>query len=278
MAEPAELLDPMLPAPHRVRWARRESDETVTLALDAVEGEPIASTPGQFNMLYAFGVGEVPISVSGDPAEPTPLIHTIRDVGAVSGALCRAAQGDVIGVRGAYGTGWALDDAEGLDVVVVAGGLGLAPLRPVVLRVLAERDRFGRLFLVVGSRSPELLLFRDELEEWASLASVAVTVDQAAGEWRGHVGVVTELIPDAAFDPARAMGFVCGPEVMMRFAARALADRGVPRERIRVSMERNMKCAVGHCGHCQLGPAFVCRDGPVFPYDRAERMMAVREL
>jgi NAD(P)H-flavin reductase len=171
-------------------------------------------------------------------------------------------------------------ESAGRDVVVVAGGLGLAPLRPALYALLAERARYGRIALLYGSRGPAEILFRRELEAWRRRLDidVAVTVDHAAGDWHGNVGVVTTLIPRAAFDPPNAIALVCGPEIMMRFAIAALGDAGIAEDAIYLSMERNMKCAIGFCGHCQLGPVFVCRDGPVFRYDRIRRLLALKEI
>ena len=252
----------------------------VTLALEPVNGAAITPSAGQFNMLYAFGIGEVPISTSGDPTRDGPLPHTIRAIGPVTRALCAAKRGEVIGVRGPFGTDWAVDTAAGADVVLVAGGIGLAPLRPAVLRVLADRPRYGTVTLLVGARTPDDLPFRRDLARWRARqdVDVGVTVDAAGSNWRGTVGVVTKLISGARFDPPHTVAMICGPEVMMRYTAEALLDRGVEPARVRVAMERNMKCAVVLCGHCQFGPDFVCKDGSVFAYDRVARLMAVREV
>ena len=269
---------PMVPSRHRVVETLQELPDTVTLAL-APEDTPLpAGAPGQFNMLWAFGCGEVPISVSGDPTSPGPLRHTIRAVGSSTEALCAARVGDVLGVRGPFGTSWAVDRAKGRDVVVVAGGIGLAPLRPVVLSVLADRGSFGRVAILIGARSPAGVLYLDEVRRWRerSDVDVHVTVDHAEPGWWGEVGVVTRLLDHLRVDPAGTAAFVCGPEIMMRFAAAGLLDRGVPAAAIEVSLERNMKCAVAHCGHCQLGPTIVCRDGPVYTYDVAAPLLAVR--
>jgi NAD(P)H-flavin reductase len=182
-----------------------------------------------------------------------------------------------VGLRGPFGTGWPLDEARGRDVIVVAGGLGLAPLRPAIYRLLAERKSYGRVALLVGARAPEELVFAKELERWRKRLQMDVTVDRAGPEWQGPVGVVTTLVEKVAVDAANAVALVCGPEVMMRFAARALDQRGLRPSQIHVSLERNMKCAVGFCGHCQLGPEFVCRDGPVFRYDRVASALATKE-
>jgi NAD(P)H-flavin reductase len=233
-------------------------------------------------MLYAFGVGEAPISVSAVEDGAERLVHTIRDVGTVTGALCRARRGEAVGVRGPFGTSWPLPEAQGADLVIVAGGIGLAPLRPVLHEAVAHRERYGDVALLYGGRSPRELLYRSELERWRGRLDVEldvqVTVDGAGSDWRGRVGVVTELMPHARFDPDHAVAMVCGPEVMMRFAVAALLERGLPPERIWISMERSMRCAIGHCGHCMLGPAFICKDGPVLRYDRIGPFAAVRRL
>jgi NAD(P)H-flavin reductase len=269
----------MVPRPYRVRRRWYESPDTVTMSLEALDGIDLSYQPGQFNMLYSFGVGEVPVSISSHHRRGRPLHHTIRVVGAVSMALGRAKRGDVIGVRGPFGTGWGVDDAEGADLVLVAGGIGLAPLRSALHRALNRRRRFGRVVLLVGARSPDEIVFRRELDRLAGRQDIDVelTVDRAGPGWRGNVGVVTQLIPRAPFDPANALALVCGPEVMMRFTATALLGRGMPPERIRVSLERNMQCAIGWCGHCQLGPEFVCKEGPVRSWAQAAPLLSVKE-
>jgi len=268
----------MTPRPYLVERRRRETADTWTLELQPVDGPPLEPRPGQFTMLYAFGVGEVPISVSR--TRGARLVHTVRAVGAVTEAICAARPGSALGVRGAFGNAWPVAEAAGADVVVVAGGIGLAPLRPVVDHVLEHREAYGAAVLLYGSRTPRDLLYRAELERLAARPDlhVAMTVDAAEGDWRGKVGVVPKLVADAPFDPASAVAFVCGPEVMMRYAAEALLARGVPPERVHASMERNMTCGVGYCGHCQLGPTLVCRDGPVYRWDVLEPLLAVREL
>ena len=231
-------------------------------------------------MLTAFGIGEVPISLSGDAARPGRLVHTIRGVGAVSTALVGLRPGDAVGLRGPFGVGWPMEEAVGKDVIVVAGGLGLAPLRPALYHLFTQRARFGEVTLLYGTRSPDDILFRHEIESWRRRLDVdiEVTVDHALADWHGHVGVVPWLIPHASFDPEESVALVCGPEVMMRFTIAALRDAGLGEDAIYLSMERNMKCAVGLCGHCQFGPVFVCRDGPVFRYDRVRDLLALKEL
>jgi NAD(P)H-flavin reductase len=269
----------MVPRPARVEALRRETRDTVTMDLRLLDGDGLAFAPGQFTMLQAFGVGEVPISISGDPARRDLLTHTVRDVGGVTSSLCRAEPGDLLGVRGAFGRGWGVEDGRGGDVVVVAGGIGLAPLRPVLLAVLADRAAYDRVSLLYGARSPAEMLFTDELGAWADAGiDVHVVVDRADRSWTGRVGVVTELLPDAGFDPDRTLAVVCGPELMMRYVAEALTERGVAPGRVRVSVERNMRCGIGLCGHCQLRGHLVCVDGPVFELDRIGPLLTVREL
>ncbi|MCQ3930084.1 MAG: Ni/Fe hydrogenase subunit gamma [Chloroflexi bacterium] len=276
-----QLTDPMQPEPFRVKRVMKESYDTFTLEMEPVNSERLFTfAPGQFNMLYIFGVGEIPISISGDPNQPAMLVHTTRIVGAVTKAMSKLKAGDVLGVRGPFGTGWPVSAAKGCDVVLVAGGIGLAPLRPVLYQMLAHRDRYGKVVLLYGCRSPEDILFRKELEKWRARfdLEIFVTVDYGDSDWHGNVGVVTKLIPKAPFDALNAVTMVCGPEVMMRFTAIELQKRGVQGESIALSMERNMKCAIGLCGHCQFGPTFICKDGPVFTYPQLQSWLAQWEV
>lgn len=269
---------PMVPTPFDVVAKRRHTADTWTLELEP-RADPMAFAPGQFTMISAGGAGEVPISISGDPDRPHRLVHTVRAVGLATEALCRAEPGETLAVRGPFGEPWPVEEAAGADVVVVAGGIGLPPLRPAILRMLGDRDRYGRLILLYGGRSPDQLLFTDELTAWAERGlEMHTTVDSAGPEWLGHVGVVTRLLNRAGLDPASTVAMSCGPEVMMRFVVSGLEALGVPPDRIHVSMERNMQCGIGHCGHCQLGPTLVCRDGPVYRWDRLGPWLAIREL
>jgi NAD(P)H-flavin reductase len=270
--------DSLLPSTVRVGRVRRETADVATLEL--TPASPFAFSPGQFNMLYVFGLGEVAISLSGDPAEEGRIVHTVRAVGAVSGAITRLRRNQVIGVRGPYGSCWPVAESEGSDMIVVAGGLGLAPLRPVIYHLLGNRERYGRVVVLYGARGPAEILYRRELEVWRRRLDIdiSVTVDHAGPDWRGNVGVVPALIARAPVEPDHAVAMVCGPEIMMRFTVDALCRRGMAKDRLFVSMERNMKCAVGLCGHCQFGPAFVCRDGPVFRYDRIASLFSIREI
>jgi NAD(P)H-flavin reductase len=273
-------LDPMVPRLFTIESRRQDLADTFTLRLRPVDPGPYVFAPGQFNMLWAPGVGEVPISISGDPTSPDTLVHTTRIVGAVTQALGRLRRGDTVGVRGPFGTAWPVEEAVGRDVVIVAGGLGLAPLRPAILSVIQKRARFGRVALLYGARRPQEILFRREFERWRARLDIdtQLTVDRGTDDWRGNVGVVTTLIPRIPFDPSSAVAWICGPEVMMRYTVMGLEERGLAKERMHISMERNMKCAIGLCGHCQWGPTFVCRDGPVFAYSSVEGMLRTREI
>ncbi len=272
-------LDPLRPQLYRVERVRRELADTTTLELAPLAGPRPGFEPGQFNMLYAFGVGEVAVSISG-ATDAACFVHTVRDVGAVSGALARLGPGATVGLRGPYGSHWPVAAARGADVLFVAGGLGLAPLRPAIYEVLAHRAQYGRVVVLVGSRNPASLLYPDELREWRGRfdTEVQLTVDHADASWHGHVGVVPALIRRVALDASDAVAMICGPELMMRFTVAALREAGIDPERIFLSMERNMKCAVGLCGHCQFGAAFICKDGPVMRFDSIAEILAVREI
>ncbi len=272
--------DPMMPHPFRIERVRRELSDTFTMEMVPQSGGGFRFRPGQFNMLYVFGVGEIPISISGDPGDGAVLVHTTRAVGAVSQALDNLKAGDIVGVRGPFGSYWPVEQAFGHDLVFVAGGVGLAPLRPAIYQAMANRERFGKVVVLYGARTPADILFRKELEKWRGRfdMNVMVTVDRVAGKWNSDVGVVTNLVAKGGFDPLHATAFVCGPEVMMRYVALALEKRGVALSSVWLSMERNMKCGCGLCGHCQWGSDFVCKDGPVFRYDQIADRLSVREL
>lgn len=274
-------LPPMLPQVYQVQRVIRETHDTFTLELlPATRSHQFPFAAGQYNMLYIFGVGEVPISISGDATKLKLLVHTIRAVGSVTKAMNRLKKGDTIGVRGPYGTSWPVEKAIGNDVVLVAGGIGLAPLRPAVYQLLSRREKFGKIVILYGTRTPADILYRRELEQWRSRfdLEVYITVDRAMSGWRGNVGVVTTLIPKAPFDPSNVVAMVCGPEIMMRFTVAELQKRGIKTEDIFVSLERNMKCGIGLCGHCQYGPEFICKDGAVFSYDEIKQLFPRREL
>jgi NAD(P)H-flavin reductase len=275
--------DVMQPRFLRVLRRRAQTADTFTFWLEAASGAPAQTPgsgfgPGQFNMIGVPGYAEVPISISGDPAKPE-LEHTIRSVGSATRALERLRRGDWVAVRGPFGIGWPLERAVGRELLIVAGGIGLAPLKPAIHAALSER-RVASLVVVYGARSPRDLLFRREIESWARRAGVqvSVTVDRGDPGWTGHTGVVTKLLERVRFNPGQALAFLCGPEVMLRYCARELERLGMPDADIYLSVERNMKCGVGICGHCQLGPLIVCRDGPVVAYDRLRPLLNVAEL
>ncbi len=273
--------DPMLPQLYRVQHVRHEIADTITLELAPEDG---SDTPpfscGQFNMLYVFGVGEIPISISSDPRKRKSLLHTTRAVGMVSRAICALKTGDTIGVRGPFGKPWPVTQAISKDVVIVAGGIGLAPLRSTVYMLAAQREQYGKIALLYGARTPRDILYAKELEQWRARfeMEIAITVDHATSAWHGSVGVVTRLIPRATFEPTNTIAMLCGPEIMMRFTAAELEKREIGAEHIFLSMERNMKCALGFCGHCQYLPYFVCKDGPVFQYSQVRDLLFKREI
>ncbi len=270
-----------LPRPFVVDAVERETADTVTLVIRPQSGLAPAMKAGQFAMLSAFGTGEVPISVSRIARDR--LHHTIRHVGEATRALTALKTGDSLGFRGPFGTAWPLAAAVGKDLLVLAGGLGLAPLRPVLDYVMNHRDRFARVSVLYGTREVSQVLFGRDHKAWRSLMSLRMTVDHDVRQpdcapWSGQVGVITKLIPKATYDAQNTVAMVCGPEIMMRFSARDLEASGIERANIHVSLERNMKCAVGLCGHCQLSNFLVCRDGAVLSYDRVAPLLTVREL
>jgi NAD(P)H-flavin reductase len=271
------IANPYIPRIYKVKNVKRETYNTFTLD---VEVNDFRFLPGQFNMLYAFGIGEVPISISSDPADTHIISHTVRRVGYVTDAICNLKRGDSIGIRGPFGNPWPIDECKGNDILIVAGGLGLAPLRPLIYHLLSYRSRYGSVELLYGAKTPKDILYSKEIARWRARFDVDVylTVDKADSNWFGNVGVVTSLLRKVHADPSHTYVFICGPEIMMRFVAKGLLDMGFRSSNIFISMERNMKCAIGLCGHCQFGPEFVCKDGPVFNYDRVARLLSIREV
>ncbi len=266
----------LIPCPAEIVEKRSETRGIYTFRLRVKdEGKRAAFRfrPGQFNMVYAFGVGEVPISIASDPDDADGLDHTIRIVGNVTGVLERLKVGDVVGLRGPYGSWWPLEEARGRDVIVITGGLGCAPVVSVISYVVRRRGSFGALKILHGIKAPTDLVYRRQFQAWAKHPNTEVhlTTDQPDRRWRHHTGVVTTLLGRVTLDPTNGVVMMCGPEGMMRAAARELLERGVPTKSIYISIERNMKCAVGLCGHCQLGSEYVCKTGPVFRFDRIRR-------
>lgn len=279
-ASGAPAPDPMVPRPFRILRRVREVDGCFTLHLASLDGRPYAFQPGQFNMLYVFGVGEVAISVSGDCRDLNTLVHTVREVGTVTRAMAKLEVGDTIGVRGPFGNPWPVEVAYGHDVLFVTGTIGLAPLRPLIYEVLNRREHFGKVVLCYGSRGTDDILYEKLLHQWRGRfdMQVHVTVHSAPAGHRGRVGSVANLVKIARFDAEQTVAYVCRSETMTRPAVQALYARGVTADRIYVTLERNMKCGVGFCGHCQIGGSFMCKDGPVYRYDTIEPIFSLREL
>ena len=274
-------MEPMIPHPYKVKRVIKETHDTFTFELKSTNSrERFSFEAGQFNMLYLFGKGEVPVSISGDPNLSDTLIHTIRAVGSVTNEMTKIKKGAVIGVRGPFGTKWPVKEAAGNDIIIIAGGIGLAPLRPVLYEIISKRNSYGKFILLYGTRTPSDILFRHELEKLKSRLDidVNVTVDHATRDWNGNVGVVTTLIHRAQFNPNNTTALICGPEIMMRYTISELLKSNVPQENIFLSMERNMKCGIGFCGHCQYGTEFICKDGPVFSYNQISHLFGKREL
>lgn len=272
----ADILQPEL---FRVTKRVEETKDAFTIEVAPLEQKSLAFSPGQFNMLYAFGIGEVPISHSGDPMDERAYAHTIKSVGSVTQALGRLNIGDLIGVRGPFGSGWPVQSLRGKNLVLITGGIGLAPLRPLISHILSRRGDFGKVTLLHGARDPEDILFADQLGLWKKgIDEVHLTVDFAETSWEGNVGVVTTLIPRIERELKQSYALLCGPEVMMRFTLRELLARGMEGKKIYLSMERNMKCAIGHCGRCQYAANFICKDGPVLPYGTVKPFFEKKEV
>lgn len=256
--------------PARIASRRTETAGIYTFAMRFLDPEVRRSyrfAAGQFNMLYAFGVGEVPISIVSDPSDPALLEHTIRVAGRVTGVMAEWKAGDVVGVRGPYGNGWPVEKARGRDVVIITGGLGCAPVVGLINYIFRRRDEFGQLHILHGVKTPNDLLYRERFDQWrrAPRTRVYLTTDRPDKSWHYRIGVVTELFDELAAPPS-AIVMMCGPEVMMRLAAHSLRQKGIDDDSIYLSLERRMECAVGLCGHCQYREHFVCKDGPVFSY------------
>jgi NAD(P)H-flavin reductase len=247
--------------------------------LDPAVRDGYSFRPGQFNMLYLPGYGESAISISSDCENRETIGHTIRYTGNVTQNIARLKVGDVIGVRGPFGTKWPLDQFKGYDLILGTGGVGLPPLRPVIYHAIRHRQDFGRVVLLYGARTPKDLQFPREYMDWREAGiETMITVDRADENWQGQVGVVPILFYNLRIDHKRSLVMTCGPEIMIRFVVFEALARRVPSDQIYVSLERNMKCGLGQCGHCQLGPYFVCKDGPVFSYETLEPYYNVEEL
>lgn len=274
-------MNPHLPWEAEVVERIQESPTIFTLRLCLVDEEArqvYRFAPGQFNMVYLYGVGEVPISIASDPQDTYLLGHTIRAVGRVTEGLSRLGVGERLGLRGPYGCGWPLAEAEGKDIVVVTGGLGCAPVVGVINYIIMRREQFGRLTVIQGVKHAEELIWRERYAYWNTLpdTQVLLAADHGGPLWPWHVGLVTEVFDQMEITPDRTVAMMCGPEGMMRAAVRNLTERGLAEDSIYLSMERNMQCAIGQCGHCQFGASFICRQGPVFAYSRIKELLGVR--
>ena len=266
---------------HPIERFMSETHDTVSFELKVSDSRgEFHFKPGQFNMLYLFGIGEVPISISGDPANPAKIVHTVRAYGSVTSQMMTLKKGDGLGVRGPFGNWWPIEKLHGANILLAAGGIGIAPLRPVIHYILTNRQRYGQVSLLYGERTPGDLIYRSQIEKWRGRfdLDIHVTVDSAREGWRGNVGVVTTLISRVQCEPANTFALLCGPEIMMYYTIAELKSRGLPDHHIYISMERNMKCGVGFCGHCQLGPKFICKDGPVFLFSEVEHLFRKQEM
>ncbi|MCA9263016.1 MAG: FAD/NAD(P)-binding protein [Planctomycetales bacterium] len=274
--------NPWIPLETRIAGIRKDLADVASYELaftDSDVAKRYRFLPGQFNMLYLPGFGESAISISSDAEDRQTLTHTVRFVGNVTRALSRCERGDHVYLRGPFGSSWPVEECRGADLVIAAGGIGLAPLRPVLYHIINHREDFGRVCLLYGARTPASLLYREEMQEWkAARIEVLVTVDMAEDSWKGEIGVVPGLFGRIALRSDRTVVLTCGPEIMIRFVINEAITRGVAPERIFLSMERNMSCAMGFCGHCQLGPTFICRDGPVFSFPQMEPYLNLEDL
>ncbi len=277
------MYDKTIPFEAKIRWIKRETRDTATYALKISDREiqrAYSFSPGQFNMLAVPGIGESAISISSCPAD-RDLMHTIRVAGDVTTAIDRLNVGDVVGVRGPFGSGWPIEETVGRDLMIIAGGLGIAPLRSIIRQILKSHPGGSRApVLLYGTKTPKDVIFRDEFPRYRDVFEVHLTVDRADPEvyWRGEMGVVTALLDRVTFNPLNTVVFMCGPEIMVHRAVPELVARGVPGEKIFISLERNMDCGSGICGHCMFGPRFVCKDGPVFRFTDVEQFLKIMEI
>jgi NAD(P)H-flavin reductase len=269
----------LTPEVYQVKSIFHDTPDVFTLTLSKREMEGgMEFIPGQFNMLYQFGYGEVAISISGDPERKNELVHTIRAVGGVTCSLQKLNPGEEIGVRGPFGSYWPISKSHS-NVLVVAGGIGIAALRSTLYRLAKQVDQYQKITLLYGARMPQDVLYQSDIEKWKQKGlDIEITVDHADIHWKGHVGVVTKLIKRHVTNPNNTQVLICGPEIMMKFAIYELLQASVREDNIYLSMERNMQCALGFCGHCQYGPYFVCKDGPVFSYLQLKTWLQIKEL
>lgn len=271
------LHDPLIPEPFRILENKRESQDVFTLALEPIHQRDFSFLPGQYNMVHAFGIGASAISISASSQEKK-ILHTIRTVGSVTNNLQKLAKNDIVGIRGPFGTPWPMEKLKGKYILLLAGGIGLAPLRSLIKTLLSHPKDYQDITLIYGARSPSDLIYQAELSAWRKALHVLLTVDHADKDWEHDVGVVPQFIPLVVKDPKNTVVLMCGPEVMMRFCLFALREAEITFNNIYLSMERNMQCAIGHCGHCQWGPFFICKDGPIMNFKEIEPFFYKNEL
>jgi NAD(P)H-flavin reductase len=271
-------IDPMIPIPFVISKIKKETKDTFTIELDTPNKFEFKA--GQFNMLYLFGVGEVAISISGDPSKREKLVHTIRNVGSVTNRISNLKKNDVLGVRGPFGSSWQIEKFQNKDILIIAGGLGLAPVRPIIYYILNNRNSFNKVTILYGTKNPNEIIFKNELHKWKSSFDIdlQIIVDNPDSNWKGNTGLITTLIRNLNVVPDNTITMICGPEIMMKVSAIEIASKGLNPQNIYLSMERNMKCAIGLCGHCQYGSKFICKDGPVFSYLEIKHLLDIWEL
>lgn len=269
----------LIPTIYQIRSIIHDTSDIFTLSLTPKDqSTPKPFLPGQFNMLYHFGYGEVAISVSGDPSRQDELTHTIRAVGSVTKKMQELLAGDEIGVRGPFGSHWPLENRD-CDVLVIAGGIGLAIVRPALFSLIKNREQYKNITLLYGARNPSDVIYKSELDHWKKHGiNVEISVDNTDANWQGHVGVVTSLIKNNVKYPENTLVLICGPEIMIKFAVSELLKANVDENNIFISIERHMQCAVGFCGRCLYGPYFICKDGPVFSYEQLREWLTIKEL
>lgn len=270
--------DPMIPIPFVISKIKKETKDTFTIELDTPNKFEFKA--GQFNMLYLFGVGEVAISISGDQSKREKLIHTIRNVGSVTNRISNLKKNDVLGVRGPFGSSWQIEKFQNKDILIIAGGLGLAPVRPIIYYILNNRNSFNKVTILYGTKNPNEIIFKNELHKWKSSFDIdlQIIVDNPDSNWKGNTGLITTLIKNLNLVLDNTIAMICGPEIMMKVSAIEVENKGLNPQNIYLSMERNMKCAIGLCGHCQYGSKFICKDGPVFSYLEIKHLLDIWEL
>ncbi|NOQ38906.1 MAG: Ni/Fe hydrogenase subunit gamma [Anaerolineales bacterium] len=274
--------DPMLPNWAKIVKIENEAPGVNTYWLqftDPKVQKAFSFLPGQFNLLTIPGYGEAAISISSHPKNKEAIGHTIRLTGNVTNAIDRLGVGGTLGLRGPFGSCWPVEELKGRDIYIAAGGIGLPPLRPAIYHIIDNRADYGKVVLIYGARTPEDLQFTKEFDDWEKAdIELMICVDSCDDTWTGLVGVVPMLFYNLRIDPKKGALMTCGPEIMIHFSAYEAIARRIPRKRIFVSLEKNMKCGFGSCGHCQLGPYFVCKDGPVFSYKQIGPYLEVEDF